>query len=537
MPPPPTTASSDDRPQQQSMTNAIFPGSNLYSNSNIWNSSYANARDRSLGAHASHAATDDASSGPVAANTNPPTNGWSSRPWNTDNQSRSVSTSPNRTRDGASRGSTSAFFDQPNASIGGQGSRGFQDQVAAYGSQRLSPQSTTFLEASVSAFPPARDPSAPPSRQSQGSPAFADMYRAGHTPSSSLHARPFNGSGPFSAQTANHRAFNFNRQQQQVDEDISLHMRRATLDPSANGSSFNPASQPFQLNPGSQPWVGDGPGTRLSNPQDLQNEMFAQFAAMRRQSVERASPGPSYRLESNSPRSYAPTPDPWAGPSARDPRSSDSERRGLSQQLPDFAQGFYPSQYPYGVPPQYAQGFAQSFQHNYRQHQLPTHAFPMQGGYMPGVNLAGVNIPGVTLSGIPPSLDQDPARKSRSRLLDEFRQSSRSSKRFELRDIYNHVVEFSGDQHGSRFIQQKLETANSDEKDQVFREIEPNAVQLMKDVFGNYVVQKFFDHGNQAQKRVLAEKMKGKVLDLSVQTYACRVVQKVCSLPDLLCSD
>ncbi|KAK2066559.1 hypothetical protein P8C59_000365 [Phyllachora maydis] len=114
----------------------------------------------------------------------------------------------------------------------------------------------------------------------------------------------------------------------------------------------------------------------------------------------------------------------------------------------------------------------------------------------------------------------------RSALLEEFRSSSRSTRRFELKDIYGHIVEFSGDQHGSRFIQTKLETASSDEKDQVFREIEPNAIQLMKDVFGNYVIQKFFEHGNQVQKKVLAAVMTGKVVDLSLQMYACRVVQK-----------
>ena len=94
-------------------------------------------------------------------------------------------------------------------------------------------------------------------------------------------------------------------------------------------------------------------------------------------------------------------------------------------------------------------------------------------------------------------------------------------------DIWNHVVEFSGDQKGSRFIQQKLETANSDEKDQIFGELESNAVQLMKDLFGNYVMQKLFEYGNQIQKKVLAGAMKGKVVDLSMQAYACRVVQKV----------
>ena len=97
------------------------------------------------------------------------------------------------------------------------------------------------------------------------------------------------------------------------------------------------------------------------------------------------------------------------------------------------------------------------------------------------------------------------------------------------------MVEFSGDQHGSRFIQQKLETANSDEKEQLFREIQPNALQLMTDVFGNYVIQKLFEHGNQVQKRVLAEQMKNHVMELSMQMYGCRVVQKVKKSPPQSC--
>ena len=102
-----------------------------------------------------------------------------------------------------------------------------------------------------------------------------------------------------------------------------------------------------------------------------------------------------------------------------------------------------------------------------------------------------------------------------------------------LKDIYNYIVEFSGDQHGSRFIQQKLETANSDEKDQVFRELHPNAIQLMTDVFGNYVIQKFFEHGNQSQKKVLANQMRTHIFVLSTQMYGCRVVQKVVIFPHI----
>lgn len=125
-----------------------------------------------------------------------------------------------------------------------------------------------------------------------------------------------------------------------------------------------------------------------------------------------------------------------------------------------------------------------------------------------------------------PSRESDQNQIVRSPLLEAFRASSKTNRRFELKDIYNHIVEFSGDQHASRFIQQKLETANSDEKEQVFKEIQPNVLQLMTDVFGNYVIQKMFEHGNQSQKKVLANQMKGHVLTLSTQMYGCRVVQK-----------
>nr|CAG8585241.1 15027_t:CDS:10 [Entrophospora candida] len=118
----------------------------------------------------------------------------------------------------------------------------------------------------------------------------------------------------------------------------------------------------------------------------------------------------------------------------------------------------------------------------------------------------------------------DPGHGMRSQLLEEFRNNK--NKKYELRDIVGNIVEFSGDQHGSRFIQQKLETANSEEKQLVFDEILPNALQLMTDVFGNYVIQKFFEHGNQMQKTILAKQMEGHVLSLALQMYGCRVVQK-----------
>ncbi|ORZ37555.1 armadillo-type protein, partial [Catenaria anguillulae PL171] len=113
----------------------------------------------------------------------------------------------------------------------------------------------------------------------------------------------------------------------------------------------------------------------------------------------------------------------------------------------------------------------------------------------------------------------------RSTLLEEFRAAK--TKRYELLDVRGCIVEFSSDQHGSRFIQQRLEVATDQDKDMVFDEILPSALQLMTDVFGNYVIQKFFEHGSVKHRHVLSTvAMKGHILTLSLQMYGCRVVQK-----------
>ncbi|KAF9426385.1 Pumilio 2 [Entomortierella beljakovae] len=114
---------------------------------------------------------------------------------------------------------------------------------------------------------------------------------------------------------------------------------------------------------------------------------------------------------------------------------------------------------------------------------------------------------------------------SQSQLLEEFR-NNKSNKKYDLKDIEGNVVEFSGDQHGSRFIQQKLETASDEEKAMVFSEILPHALQLMTDVFGNYVIQKLFEHGDKEHRILMAKQMEGHVLSLALQMYGCRVVQK-----------
>lgn len=114
--------------------------------------------------------------------------------------------------------------------------------------------------------------------------------------------------------------------------------------------------------------------------------------------------------------------------------------------------------------------------------------------------------------------------------LEELKSSK--ARKFELSDISGRIVEFSADQHGSRFIQQKLENCSIEEKSSVFKEVIPHASKLMTDVFGNYVIQKFFEHGSDEQRKELADQLVGHILPLSLQMYGCRVIQKALEVID-----
>jgi len=64
------------------------------------------------------------------------------------------------------------------------------------------------------------------------------------------------------------------------------------------------------------------------------------------------------------------------------------------------------------------------------------------------------------------------------------------------------------------------------EKALLFDEVLEEHQKLMKDVFGNYVIQKMFEYGNASQRQSLFLELKGKVYNLSQDQYGCRVIQK-----------
>lgn len=397
-----------------------------------------------------------------------------------------------------------------------------------------------------------RDGSMPPSRASEsglnggsmtfaGNPAFGSI--GNHTPNSSIHSQRPSFSGPsasFSSQTNGSR-YELSQNETELNNKFAgFGLGRETEDTSASqvnnnsGSSYSPnhpsfAQQNYPFPSGSGTW---GEGQKAFNNFDTYpNPPFAEQGyftkAPRFTDRGSVSPGGSeYRRGLNSPKYYSASGTPPAGsdqiyrPSSRGPRAPHGQGE-LDRRLQSihFAQQAQAQAYLYGNP----------FQGQYPSH---PYDYPPPGAFRPSTVPYGYPMPMPSYpsaQSIPtrPAKDQDVGVGVRSVLLEEFRSNSKSNKRYELKDIYNHVVEFSGDQHGSRFIQQKLETANSDEKEQLFREIQPNALQLMTDVFGNYVIQKLFEHGNQVQKRVLAEQMKNHVMELSMQMYGCRVVQKV----------
>lgn len=114
-------------------------------------------------------------------------------------------------------------------------------------------------------------------------------------------------------------------------------------------------------------------------------------------------------------------------------------------------------------------------------------------------------------------------REKGSKLLEQFRLHAITNLR--LNDLVGHVVEFSCDQHGSRFIQSNLERASVEQRRLVFEEVLPKAKSLMMDVFGNYVVQRLIQYGSDDEKEKLVRCIRGNVVALTLHVYGCRVVQ------------
>ena len=154
--------------------------------------------------------------------------------------------------------------------------------------------------------------------------------------------------------------------------------------------------------------------------------------------------------------------------------------------------------------------------------QQPMHNSRNQASYMDDAAWEG----GVHANGNDDSSAEHLAHRRRrepapaqSALMEEFRAYNRhgSNKLWDCATIRGHIVEFAQDQEGSRMIQRRLEQHADTDLELVYQELMPEALPLMTDVFGNYVIQKILEHGLNKHRQELVNVMGGNVVDLTLQ--------------------
>ena len=64
-------------------------------------------------------------------------------------------------------------------------------------------------------------------------------------------------------------------------------------------------------------------------------------------------------------------------------------------------------------------------------------------------------------------------------------------------ELTGRVVTFCRDAQGSRCVQYKMENASPNQKELLVQEVLPSSLDLMEDLFGNYVMQNFIEHGTE----------------------------------------
>ena len=95
--------------------------------------------------------------------------------------------------------------------------------------------------------------------------------------------------------------------------------------------------------------------------------------------------------------------------------------------------------------------------------------------------------------------------------------------------VIDEVVEIAKDQVGSRFLQSLMDSEffTESDRDELTRQVIPEAKLLTTDPFGNYVVQKVAERCGPSERASLFAQLKGDLYALSIHTYGCRVVQKL----------
>jgi len=105
-----------------------------------------------------------------------------------------------------------------------------------------------------------------------------------------------------------------------------------------------------------------------------------------------------------------------------------------------------------------------------------------------------------------------------------------------VEEIIEKAVQLSKDHSGSRLVQKTYEEGNKDIKDRIFEKFKPEILSLSKDIFGNYAIQKVLEskdgEKDEEKNNFIMESLKGKIYDLSIHMYGCRVIQQLICVID-----
>merc|ERR1719193_1072703 len=91
----------------------------------------------------------------------------------------------------------------------------------------------------------------------------------------------------------------------------------------------------------------------------------------------------------------------------------------------------------------------------------------------------------------------------------------------------NTLFAFVTDQEGSRFLQENLGSATSEQLWRTFNHLKRDFITISQDVYGNYIAQKFLELGSDELRSAVLETLLPNIPSLSMQLYGCRVVQKL----------
>lgn len=81
----------------------------------------------------------------------------------------------------------------------------------------------------------------------------------------------------------------------------------------------------------------------------------------------------------------------------------------------------------------------------------------------------------------------------------------------DIQQMLPRVNSLSKEKSGSRKVQNSIESASDYLRDSILDELMKEPLQLIKDQFGNYVFQKFFEVGSSKHQKRILEAMKGKI--------------------------